>query len=67
MMENEQVAWRVGCSTCAEERGKDVAFGKSGLKRGGFERVSLIHLQFVADSMRPSGAYDSLFLTLERI
>lgn len=30
-------AQRVGCSECAEERGKDLAFGISGLKRGGFK------------------------------
>lgn len=57
----------MGCPKCAEERGKDLAHEISGLKRGGFEQVSLIPLQFVTDSMHTSGAYDRLFPTVKRI
>lgn len=67
MTEDEQVAQGVGCAVCAVIRGKDVACGIRGVKRGGFEHVSPIHLPFVTDSTHSSGACDRLFLVVKRI
>lgn len=36
--------------------GRDLAFGISGLKRGGVEQVSLVYLQLVTGSMHTAGA-----------